>query len=158
MPKIYDLEVRAQAVGQVNAGMTCKQVARDMEIPYRTIQNWVLRNRRGESLRDKGSRGRKKTLSVRAKIVIAKSLGKRRQSCRKLAKRLTAVGERCSKNTVQRYLRGSLGAKAWKRPKIPKLSEKNIADRYKFAKMAKKFTQDDWKNVIFTDKSPFPLF
>lgn len=158
MPKLYSLEVRAEAVGRVKAGLAYKQVAKDMRIPYRTVQNWVLRNRRGESLEDKGGRGRKKILSTRAKVVIAKSIGKRRQSTRKLARRLTAVGETCSKSTVHRYMRSSLGVKSRKRPKKPKLSEKNIQDRYQFAKMTKKFTLDDWKNVIFTDESPFPLF
>lgn len=41
--------------------------------------------------------------------------------------------------------------------KKPRLSEKNIQDRYQFAEMTKKFTFDDWKKIIFTDESPFPL-
>ena len=158
MPGYHSLEVRAEAVGMVRAGMTIRQVARDRGIPYRTVQNWVSRKRSGESLETKGGKGRKKILSRKAKIVIAKSVGKRHQSTRKLAKRLSAVGEGCSKDTVQRYLQNNLGVKSRKRPKKPALSEKNIRDRYAFAKMAKNLTLEQWKNVIFTDEKPFPLF
>lgn len=154
----HDLEVRAEAVGRIKAGLSIKQVAKDMQIPYRTVQKWWMKSKRGESLKNKSGKGRKKILSTRAKIVIAKSLGKRRQSCRKLARRLSGVGEVCSKNTVNRYLTKSLGCKSYKRQKIPILTEKNIADRYHFSKMARKLSSEEWKNVIFSDESPFPLF
>lgn len=155
---LHSLETRAEAVGMIKAGKTIKDVSKAMDIAYRTIQNWWARSKKGESLKTKQRCGRPKILSKRAKIIIAKSVGKRRQSTRKLAKRLTGKGDRCSKNTVHRYLKNSLGLKSFKRQKIPKLSEKNIKDRYQFAKMARKLTPDQWQNVIFSDESPFPLF
>jgi len=134
-----------------------KDVAKAMSIPFSTVEKWYSKRKKGISLENKKKSGRPKILSRRAKIVIAKSVGKRRQSTRKLASRLTAIGEKCSAMTVHRYLAHDLGCKSFKRRKIPKLSEKNISDRKKFAKMVKKFKRDDWHKVIFTDESPFKL-
>ena len=154
----HDIETRATAVGKIQSGKTIREVSKNMDIPYRTVQNWWARSKLCKSLQNKPRSGRPKVLSTRSKIIISKSIGKRRQSTRKLAKRLTGIGENCSKNTVHRYLRESLGVRSLKRQKIPKLSEKNVKDRYKFAKMAKKMTPQQWQNVIFSDESPYPLF
>ena len=154
----HDLEVRSEAVGRIKAGLSIKQVAGEMNLPYRTVQKWWMKSKRGESLKNKTGKGRKTILSRRAKIVISKSVGKRRQSCRKLAGRLSGIGEKCSKNTINRYLSKTLGCKSYKRQKILSLTQKNIDDRFQFSKMARKMSSEDWKNVIFSNESPFPLF
>ena len=142
----------------VKGGMSIKEVAKIKGINVRTLQLWKKRSDDGQSLETKSKPGRKKVLSTRAKIVIAKSIGKKRQSPRKLARRLKSVGEQCSRNTISRYLHKSLGVRPYKQQKKVKLSPKNIKDRLSFANMAKRMSSDDWKKVIFSDESPFPLY
>lgn len=55
-------------------------------------------------------------------------------------------------NTVRNHLRGS-GMKTYVREKKPLLTEKQISDRYEFAKRYSDLTVDDWREVIFTDES-----
>ena len=69
-----------------------------------------------------------------AKIGITISLGKRRQSTRKIASRLTIGGCNVYHMSVHRYLRSSLGVISYKRPKRPRLTIKMRESRMKFAK------------------------
>ena len=73
-------------------------------------------------MEDKKRSGRPSIHNKISKMVLSKSLTKRRQSTRKLVKRLSAKGHQMSHMTVHRYLVKNLGAKAMKRPKIPKLT------------------------------------
>ena len=102
--------------------------------------------------------GRKKTVSRVAKIVISKSLGKRRQSTRKIASKLANKGISMSKSTVHRYLKTDLKVKSYKRPKIPRLSQKMKENRIKFAQRTINWTAEAWKKVLWSDVSPFELF
>ena len=72
---------------------------------------------------DKPRSGRPTRLSRVPKIIIRKSLGKRWQSTRKLACIVSKNSQRVSKDTILRYLRNTIGAKPYKRPSQPKLSE-----------------------------------
>ena len=49
----HDLEVRSEAVGRIKAGLSIKQVAGEMNLPYRTVQKWWMKSKRGESLKNK---------------------------------------------------------------------------------------------------------
>ena len=139
-------------------GMKQKDVASSLEKPLRTVQRWWSRYNRGKTLQHVPGAGRPSKISREAKIVIAKSLGKIRQSTRKLAKRITQKGHDISKSTVHRYLRKSVGATAFKRPKIPKLTQKQIENRLKFCKDRQNWTVEEWQRVLWSDESPFELF
>ena len=104
------------------------------------------------------STGRPRILDRVSKIVLAKSLTKKRQSTRKLAKRLTAKGMKCSKDTVRRYLKRELGSKPFVRGKKPKLTEKQKKNRVNFAKKVQKWKFAEWKYVVFSDESPYELY
>ncbi|KAI6647471.1 hypothetical protein LOD99_12467 [Oopsacas minuta] len=93
-----------------------------------------------------------------AKIVLKKSLGKRRQSTRKLALRLTRSGSNVFHMSVHRYLRKSLGVKPYKRPRKPRLTKKMKENRMKFAVTHKDWTVGDWNRVLWSDESPFKFF
>ena len=60
--------------------------------------------------------------------------------------------------TIYRYLKDSIGASAFKRQKVPRLSAKNIQDRLKFAKKHQDWEIEDWKRVLWSDESPFELY
>ena len=114
------LEARNKAVGMLLAGASQQAVAQMFSVTVQTVQRWWRRSKTCDSLQDKKRSGRPKKLSRVSKIVLAKSLTKKRQSTRKLAARLSAKGHACSKD-VRRYLVGELGAKAQGGQPFPRL-------------------------------------
>ena len=116
MPKIQ----RNRAIGVIIGGMKQKDVASSLEKPLRTVQRWWSRYNGGLTLQHVPPPWAASKISRETKIVIAKSLAKIQQSTGKLAKRITQKGHDVSKSTVHRYLRKSVGATAFKRPKILK--------------------------------------
>ena len=76
------LEVRNRAVGMLEGGITQINVAKEVGKSIRTIKRWWLKQKSGGNLEHRPGAGRPKKLSRVSKIVIAKSLGKRRQSTR----------------------------------------------------------------------------
>ena len=112
MAKHQSISTRSWAVGMVTGGMTHGQVAEALGVSRRTICRWLSRDRGGQTLENKPGRGRKSSVNRVVKIVIAKSVLKRGQSTRKLARRLTARGHPVSKSTIHRYLRVSLKLKS----------------------------------------------
>ena len=93
-----------------------------------------------------------------SKMVISKSMTKRRQSTRKLSERLTRHGHPMSHTTVHNYLTKNLGAKAFKRRKIPKLTKEHRMKRIQFCRERKNWTVNEWKKVIWSDESPYQLY
>ena len=156
--KEYSLEVRGRAISMIEAGMKQKTVAEAVGMSLRTIEYWWSSYKKSGSFEKKKRSGRPKILGRIEKIVISKSTGKKRQSCRKLRKRMKAKNLQGSKDTVNRYLHKELGMKAFHRRKVPKLTEKNIKDRMAFCKKVKNWTLEQWKQVVFSDESPFALF
>ena len=106
--------LRFKAITMLEAGFTQKKVARQLGKTLKTVNNWWRRSKRGKSLDDKPRSGRLSSITRVAKIIISKSVGKRHQSTRKLAKRLTALGHQTSKTAVHRYLKENLGLKSYK--------------------------------------------
>jgi len=152
------LEVRAKAVGMVEAGKSQREVARILGVHPASVNRWWKRHKAGESLQSKARSGRPKVLSTSAKMIICKSLGKRGMSSRKLASRLKNLGKEGSFSTVQRYLKNGLGSKAYKRPKKPLLTDIMKQKRLKFALEHKDWTSEDWTRVVWSDESVFQLF
>ena len=141
----------------VLAGLTTRKVSENLGVSQSAVVKWMKKNRQGLSLKDKPKSGRPKRLDKVSKIVLAKSLTKKRQSTRKLATRLTAAGHQVSKATVHRYLVRDLGCKAFVQRKVPKITEKQRKDRLKFCKDRRNWTMTEWSKVIFSDESPFEL-
>ncbi|KAI6657159.1 hypothetical protein LOD99_15945 [Oopsacas minuta] len=144
----YGLSLRSQALEMLKAGETPKKVAQVLNINIRSVQRWGRSNRLGFSMESKPKSGRPPKIDRVWKIVIAKSLGKRRQSIRKLALRLTRSGYDVSHTSVLRYLRKSLGATPFKRPRRPRLTLKMKENRIEFAQKQKDWTVEDWNRVL----------
>lgn len=77
-------------------------------------KRWMALDRRGETLENCKGRGRKTAMSRVAKIVKVKSVLKRHQSKRSLARKLTGRQYPVSKSAVHRYLRHCLQKKPLK--------------------------------------------
>ena len=143
MAKIYSTSFRGKAAGMVHGGMRPKMVCRQLSISRSQLYVWSKREKLGQGLASQPGCGRKSTLHPVVKRVIKMATGKRHQSTRKLLRRLTNAGYKVSFTTVHPYLRENLGMKPLKLKKSPKLTEKQRADRLKFARDRKKTGQ--WK-------------
>ena len=154
----FSSDVRGRAIGMLEAGMKQKKVAEDLRIGLRTLQYWWSAFKKTGSVLKQKRSGRPKILGRVEKIVIGKSIGKTRQSCRKLSKRMNAKELKGSKDTINRYLRKDLGVRPYHRRKIPLLTEKHVKDRLAFCKRVKNWTIEQWKQVVFSDELPFELY
>ena len=142
----------------LKAGSTQESVARQLGTTVRTVRRWWYREKSGISLENLQGRGRKTAIGKVAKIVIAKILGKKRKSTRKISKILKNKGLQVSHMTVHSYLRKNLGVKPFKPQLQPKLTEKQKNVRLSFCRERKKWSVHDWRKVLFSDESPFELF
>ena len=154
----HGIAVRSKAIGMLEAGVSQKDVALRLGAGLRSIKRWWAAAKCGQSLETKARSGRPKTLNRAAKIVIAKSLEKRRHSTRNIAKSLAEKGYSASSSTVYRHLTKNLGARAFKRPQIPRITERIKENRLLFAHNHKDWTIEDWRKVLWSDESPFELF
>uniref|UniRef100_A0AAY5L1N2 Transposase Tc1-like domain-containing protein n=1 Tax=Esox lucius TaxID=8010 RepID=A0AAY5L1N2_ESOLU len=85
------------------------------------------------------------------------SLNHRRMTSSDLQKEWqTAAGVECTVRTVRNRLQGA-GLKSCKARKKPFINEKQRRARLKFAKDHKDWTVEEWRNLIFSDKSHFQL-
>ena len=153
-----NIEARGRAVGMLEAGLSQKKVAQQMGVAVRTVRRWWTQFQATGDLKKGKSTGRPPVLRRIQKIVIAKSVGKKRQSLRKLSTKFKAMGLKGCKTTIHSYMRKKLGMKAYKIQKVPKLTEKHIFDRKLFCNRVNNWSIEDWKQVIFSDESPFELF
>ena len=158
MVKEVSLAVRNQAIGMLKAGQTQKSVAVHFGTNVRTVRRWWSRAYCGNSLENRQGRGRKQAIGKVPKIVIAKTLGKKMKSTRKISQLLKYKGFQVSHVTVHTYLRQNLGVKPYKPQLQPKLTEKQKFARLTFCKARKKWSINDWRNVLFSDESPFELY
>ena len=154
----HGLEVRSQSIGMLRSGLSQQNVALELDVSVRSVKRWWSAYKKGMSLETKTRSGRPPILNRVNKIIISKTLTKKRQSTRKIAKRLNSSSDTVSHMTVYRYLTNSIGASAFKRQKTPRLSAKNIQDRLNFAKKHQNWGVEDWKKVLWSDESPFELY
>ena len=134
MVKYYDLSLRNRAIGMIEAGMSQSQVARKVSAHLRTVQRWWKQFKTHGTVADRPRSGRPTSLSMVAKLVMKKAVGKRIQSATKLAQRLTRKGHSVSDRSIRRFWKKEMGLKAYKIRTRPKLTEKQVSDRIKFCK------------------------
>ena len=101
--KEFSLEVRGRAMGMIEAGMKQKRVADTVGVSLRTLEYWWANYKKTGSVSKKKRTGRPKILGRIEKIIISKSVGKKRQSCRKLGKRMQAKNLQGCKDTINRF-------------------------------------------------------
>ena len=144
---------RSRAIGLLEGGKTQKEVAQHLVVSICSVKRWWSSHKQGNSLMTKPRSGRPRILGRVDKIVIAKSLGKCRQSTRKLAQKLKNMGSPVSHMCVYRHLTQSMGVRSFKRQKLPRAKLP-----LEFARRHENWTVPDWKSVLWSDESPFQLF
>ena len=65
------IQVRSEAIGMLKAGITQKNVARELHVTIRTVKRWWSSYRNGQSLETKSRSGRLHKLNRVKKIVLA---------------------------------------------------------------------------------------
>ena len=108
------INLRHQAIGMMMTGKSSREVGKVLGVDHSSVSRWYKRYQDGESLIDQKRSGRPTVETKVSKLVLAKSLTKKRQSTRKLAERLSRSGHHMSHMTVHNYLTKRLGAKAFK--------------------------------------------
>ena len=158
MVKEYSLEDKNKAMGLLMAGKTLKEISKEMGMAISTLKLWKKKFKRGESLKKKPGQGRPTVVSRVPNIIISKSINKRGQSTRKLAKRLTRSGYSMSHQTVYNHLKKSRKLHAYKPRTIPLLTKKQIENRINWCKKRRNWSIQDWERVIYSDESSFEIF
>ncbi|KAI6656054.1 hypothetical protein LOD99_1788 [Oopsacas minuta] len=130
----HGVELCSKAIGMLEGGITQKEVATSLNVGVRSVRDggvntnavrlWRLSLIWKASNFETGITNR----------VIKKSLGKRRQSTRKLSRRLSIRGNPISHMTIQRHLAQKLDARPYKPPKWPRVTQKIKENRSKFAR------------------------
>ncbi|KAF0299338.1 hypothetical protein FJT64_027888 [Amphibalanus amphitrite] len=149
--------VRSRAIGLLEGGVAQGVVAEKLGVDRTTVYRWWKRFRDGKPLADKKRSGRPRAVSNVARIVCAKAAGKRGQSVRKLATRLTRKGYPVSKSGVHRFMTQSKHFRSYKRSKQPKMTRKQKLARLEFCERVKNWGFDEFKNVIWSDESIFEI-
>ena len=111
---------RSRAIGMLEGGKTQKEVAQHLVVSICSVKRWWSSHKQGNSLMTKPRSGRPRILGRVDKIVFAKSLGKCRQSTRKLAQKLKNMDSPVSHMCVYRHLTQSMGVRSFKRQKLPR--------------------------------------
>ena len=69
---------RCHAIDLKSAGKTCREIERELNVHFATVSGWCKKYGKGESQEDKPRSGRPSVLDKVSKIVVAKSLTKKR--------------------------------------------------------------------------------
>ena len=135
-------------------GHSVKEIAKFFNQTVRWVNKWSKR----EWFENKPRSGRRSVLTNAARKSIEKAKYKRTNSTRKTANNIQQKSIEVSSITVWRYMTRK-GWKAFKRKKIPLLSEKQTKARLNFAKKHARLTAKDWDNFLFRDECPksFPV-
>ena len=155
---LKQLEAKNRTVGMVEAGKTVRDAAAAVGVTHSAVVKWMKKIKTKKPLSDLPRSGRPSKASKVVKMVLTKSLAKKNHSTRKLASRLSSRGHQISKSTVNRYLVNHLGARAYVQRKVPKITKAQEIKRLRFCKERKNWTSEDWKDVIFSDESPYELY
>jgi len=151
---------RGTAVGLDKAGLNQYEIAGDLDCATKSVRELLKKVEVTNQLEDKPRTGRPKLTTPREdRSIKFKSLMDRRLTAKSMA--LTIIPN-LTKNKVSittvkdRLKKAGLPARVARRK--PLLSEKNRRARYEWAKEHRYLTEYDWRNVIFSDESPFTLF
>ncbi|KAI6651451.1 Histone-lysine N-methyltransferase 2D [Oopsacas minuta] len=98
-------KTRTRAVSSIEADMLIHQVAKIVGVSIRTIRRWLLRFKAGESLQNRKGCGRKTSVTMVPRVVIAKTIGKKMKSTQHISKNLQSKGFSISHVTVHSYIR-----------------------------------------------------
>jgi transposase len=151
---------RARMCGQFEGGTSINKLAKEWKVDKKTVRSVVRKGQVDGNFNDKPRSGRPKKTSPREKRTMKiKSVKDRFLTGKAMAIKEAPnfTKNRVSVTSAKRILReaGLWGRVARKKPLLRRA---NIDKRLEWAKKYAEWNVDDWKNVIFSDESPFTLF
>jgi len=140
-------------------GCTQRRIGTALRMDHRTIGRIIQLYKSTCQLTPRKSPGRPPRLTARERRYLARKLRTNPKSTpSKLAQELTQnEGIKIHPKTIRRALHKE-GLKAFKKPRKPYLSPSQRKLRLKFAQEYSKKPPNFWKQVVFSDESPFQIF
>jgi len=166
MPAAVSEESRYKIVYEYARCKNISQVARKLDLDYRTVRKWVLRHKETAGVRPLKSSGRKCAITgLVAQQTMDMLLSGKYSGAQEVAEELhkqglTKTPTPVHRTTVARHAKAAgkaAGApiKAMQRPPQKQLSTANMAKRLKFCKAN---LGRHWGNVMFTDRKKFHFY
>ena len=147
---------RTQIVQAIAMGMSCSEVAKRLGINKSTVSRIFSRWRLSSSIERKPGSGRKrKTTDRDDRQIMVYAKRTRFVSSSELLEALKLP--KVSEDTIRRRIKQSGEFNSYLAVKKPLISKKNKSQRIKWCKEHKDWTVDQWRQVIWTDESPFVL-
>ncbi|MGH2612991.1 MAG: hypothetical protein ACRDFB_08090, partial [Rhabdochlamydiaceae bacterium] len=147
-------------VGLDKAGRNPYSIADELDCTPKTVRELLKKVKTEKKLEDKDRKGRPKSTTPREdRSMKFKSLKDRRLTAKAMALKTLP---NLTKNKVSvtlvkdRLKKANLNGRVAR--KKPLLSPANRKARFQWAKNHRHLKVKDWKNVIFSDESPFTLF
>ena len=149
-------EARLRAIGMLEAGMRQVEVARRFGVSQSVISRLRTRLLQTNSALDRRRSGRTRSTQAQDWFLRTSALRSRPVSAEQLRERLSRTGTRVSVQTVRNRLH-SAGLRA-RRPYVGvPLSQRHRQARLAWTRQHRRWTNQQWATVLFTDESRFLL-
>jgi transposase len=151
-------EVRAQAIILRKQGLTYRDIMKKLGVSLCAVHAAVKRYEKTRKYASKRGSGPPKVTTIQDDRVIERIVKKSPKASSLLVLvRLPAEVRNISTRTIRRRLFDG-GLKSRVPARKPRLSAKNIADRIRFCKQFRDWTENDWETVMFSDETTMTQF
>ena len=150
-------DARLRAIRMLEAGMRQVEVARRLGVPQSVISRLRTRLAQTNSTLDRRRSGRSRSTSQAQDLFLRTSaLRSRSVSAEQLRECLSRTGTRVSVQAVRNRLH-SAGLRAWRPYVEVPLSQRHRHARLAWTRQHRRWTNQQWATVLFTDESRFLL-
>lgn len=152
-------EKRVAIIALRNAGYSYREIARLEKVSYGAVQSTLTRFNETKSINDRPRSGRPRVTTKQDDLFVTISSKRNRfHTARDIRANLLESREaNVSISTIKRRL-GESGLKGCVAARKPLLRQQNKIKRLAWAKNHKNWTEDQWKQVLFSDESKFEIF
>lgn len=152
MPKAILMSDRVKMVELSAKGKKADEIANDLKCSVRSVQNWLSRWKKNQSLDELKRSGRKSVLTSGEKTkIVSESSDDPELTCRDIKESMELP---CTARTINNVLL-SAKLRTFKSVTKPALFPDHINARLIYANHLKDWSSNDWMKVIFTDEKIF---
>lgn len=159
MPRQLSQEEKLKIVTLAQVGYGIREIGRELGCSHSTVRKWVQKHKDTGSVDCKVRTNRpKKTTATTDRWIVRTSLKNRSLTAEDIREELARTANlQVGVHTVRRRLREA-GLNARRPAKKPLLTKKMTQARLNWAKEHSSWTENDWKNVLWSDETKFNLF
>jgi transposase len=144
-------EMRNNVISLLDAGLSTRQIARDLDLGNATVHR-VREKARPNAQKSRGGRPAKFTAADKRRLIRAITSGQADTAPHAAQKLSNINGMKVSTETVRRALKEA-GMKAVVKKNKPRLLQRHIRQRLDFALRYQHWTVEDWRRVVFSDET-----